>query len=135
VIVLDTSFLVAHHNSRDVHHDRAADVMERLLDGAWGQGLLLEYVFLEVVTVLLVRRDLAVARAVGGTLLGARELELVPCSEHFLDAVDTFHSQRDTRLSFVDAAIVNVARNRAEGLIASFDREFTRIDGLTVVPA
>jgi hypothetical protein len=35
--------------------------MEQFLGGAWGKGLLLEYVFLDIVTVLLVRRDDAVA--------------------------------------------------------------------------
>jgi len=134
VIVLASSFLIAHHNSRDVHHRRALEVMERLLDGVWGQGLLLEYVFLEVVTVLLARRGLESASSVGETLLGARELEFVPCSELFLDAIDTFRSQRETRLSFVDAAIVNVARDRTDGLVATFDRDFTRVDGLTVLP-
>jgi predicted nucleic acid-binding protein len=134
MIVVDSSFLVAYHNSRDVHHSPASEVMERLIDGEWGQGLLLEYVFLEVVTVLLARRGLEVASTVASTLLSARELDFVPCSELFLDAVDTFRSQRDTRLSFADAAIVHVARDRADGLVATFDREFTGIEGLTVLP-
>ena len=34
--------------------------MEQFLSGKWGRGLLLEYVFLEVVTVLLARRELSV---------------------------------------------------------------------------
>jgi predicted nucleic acid-binding protein len=134
VIVLDSSFLIAFHNSRDVHHPRASEVMERLLDGEWGQGLLLEYVFLEVVTVLLARRGLEVASTVGSTLLGARELDFVPCSELFLDAVDTFRHQRGTRLSVVDAAIVNVARDRADGLVATVDRDFIGVQGLSVLP-
>jgi hypothetical protein len=49
--------------------------MGRFLLGEWSRGLLLEYVFLEVVTVLLVRRDLAVAAKIGRLLLDAGELE------------------------------------------------------------
>jgi len=134
VIVLDSSFLVAYHNSRDAHHDAAATVMSDFLDGKWGQGLLLEYVFLEVVTVLMARRGPRVASEVADVLLGARELEFVPCSELFLDAVETFRRQPRTRLSFVDATIVNVARDRADGLVATFDRELAAVPGISAVP-
>ena len=134
MIVLDSSFLIAFHNSRDVHHERAAGVMADLLDNRWGHGLLLEYVFLEVVTVLLVRRGLDVASAVATTLLEAKELDFVPCSEVFLDAVATFRGQSDTRLSFTDAAIVTVVRGFDDGLVATFDRDFAVLDGVTVVP-
>ena len=49
MIVLDSSFLIAFHNERDSHHNAAYGLMERFLAGDWGRGLLLEYVFLEVV--------------------------------------------------------------------------------------
>ena len=40
----------------------------------------------------------------------------------------------ETRLSFVDATIVNVARNRADGLVATFDRELAAVPGISAVP-
>jgi predicted nucleic acid-binding protein len=134
VIVLDSSFLVAYHNTRDAHHEAAAEVMARFLDGEWGHGLLLEYVFLEVATVLMARRGPEVASEVADILLGARELEFVPCSERFIEAVETFRRQKKTRLSFVDATIVNVARDRAEGRVATFDRELASARGIHAIP-
>ena len=134
MIVLDSSFLIAYHNSTDAHHDAAAAATAEFLDGAWGRGLLLEYVFLEVVTVLMARRGPEVASEVADVLLGARELEFVPCSELFIDAVDTFRRQSKTRLSFVDATIVNVARDRADGLVATFDRELASVRGIQAIP-
>jgi len=134
VIVLDSSFLVAYHNSRDAHHEAAAAAMAEFLNGKWGQGLLLEYVFLEVVTVLMARRGARVASGVASLLLSARELDFVPCSELFVDAVETFQRQTRTRLSFVDATIVNVARERADGLVATFDRELARTRGIKAIP-
>ena len=135
MIVLDSSFLVAYHNTRDAHHEAAAETMADFLGGKWGQGLLLEYVFLEVVTVLMARRGPRVASEVADVLLGARELDFLPCSELFVDAVETFHRQTRTRLSFVDATIVNVARNRADGLVATFDRELASVRGIQAIPA
>lgn len=106
--------------------------MDRFLDGKWGRGLLLEYVFLEVATVLLVRRDLAVAAQVGTLLLDAAELDFVPCSDFFSDAFEIFTHQGHTRLSFADAAIVHVALERAEGLVLTFDEALGKHPGIRV---
>src|SRR3954454_7285121 len=100
MIVLDSNFLIGFYNERDAHHSAASALMDRFLNGEWGRGLLLEYVFLEVATVLIVRRDLDVATRVGRLLLEADELEFVPCSDLFIETLDTFAGQGSTRLSF-----------------------------------
>jgi len=132
VIVPDSSFLVGFHNGRDAHHDTACALMERFLKGEWDRGLLLEYVFLEVATVLLVRRDPGVAARVGTLLLDAGELDFVACSDLFSDVFDTFTHQGSTRLSFADAAIAHVARERAGGLVLTFDEELGKLPGIQV---
>ena len=134
MIVLDSSFLIAFHNERDAHHQAAQMLMEQFLAERWGGGLLLEYVFLEVMTVLLVRRDLATAMRVGRVLLDAHELDFVPCSDFFLETMQGFSIQSGTRLSFADVAIAFVARRRADGRVLTFDQEFRKIDGLRVFP-
>ena len=134
-VVLDSSFLIAYHNTRDVHHGSAALGMAHLAAGKWGRALLLEYVFLEVVTVLLARRGVAVAVEVGNKLLQAEEIDFVPCSELFVDALHEFSKQKDTTLSFADAAIVVAARARAGGRVATFDADFRVMPGLSVLPA
>ena len=107
--------------------------MGELMAGRWGRALLLEYVFLEVVTALLSRRGLEVASAVATTLLQAREVDFVPCSELFLDTFEAFRNQGDRKLSFTDAAIVTVAQRSAGGLVATFDNDFQTIQGITMV--
>jgi predicted nucleic acid-binding protein len=134
VLVLDSSFVIAFHNRRDVNHAAAADGMRRLLSGEWGRALLLEYVFLEVVTVLRARLGLATALHVGDALLHAREVDFLPCSDVFAATLETFRRQRTSALSFTDAAIVTVARENAPALVASFDSDFRRLGDLAVVP-
>ncbi len=134
MVVLDSSFLIAYHNNRDVHHLAAAEIMPRLAAGEWGSALLLEYVFLEVVTVLLARRGLEIATRVARVLLEAREVEFVPCSELFLDSVETFRRQVAGTLSFADAAIVTAARLRGAEFVATFDSDFRSVPSVTVVP-
>jgi predicted nucleic acid-binding protein len=134
VIVLDSSFLCAWHNDRDVHHAEAREVMGRFVAGEWGKGLLLEYVFLEVVTVLLARRGHQAAVEAAERLLSATELELVPCSEIFLDVLDAFRNQLGRALSFTDAALVTVARRLETPTIATFDRGLA-VAGIEMVPS
>lgn len=134
MIVLDSSFLIAFHNERDSQHQAACGLMAQFLTGKWGIGLLLEYVFLEVVTVLLVRRDPDTAIRVGRLLLEARELEFVPCSDLFLQTMDAFTRQRKTQLSFADSAIAVVARAQADGRVLTFDEEFGKVRGLRPNP-
>jgi predicted nucleic acid-binding protein len=38
-------------------------------------------------------------------------------------------------MSFTDAAIVTVARRRGARFVATFDRDFRKVEGLAVVPA
>lgn len=132
MIVLDSSFIVGFHNKRDAHHIVARALMERFLSGEWGRGLLLEYVFLEISTVLLMRCDIDVAAHVGRLLLDADELDFVPCSDLFSDAFEMFTHQRRTRLSFADAAIAHVAQQRASGLVLTFDEELSKTPGIRV---
>lgn len=134
MIVIDSSFLVAYHNTRDVHHAEAARTMVDLAAGEWGEALLLEYVFLEVVTVLKARLGAATALEVSDQLLQASEFKVVLCSEFFLETLNTFRGE-NAALSFTDAAIVTVARRDRKGLVATFDRDFHGLHGISVVPA
>jgi predicted nucleic acid-binding protein len=135
VVVLDTSFLIAYQNSRDVHHRAAADTMDRVVAGEWGRALLLEYVFLEVATVLLARRGLEAASSVTRALLESREVDFLPCSDSFLETLETFTGQTRGTLSFTDAAIVTVARKGQGTVVATFDLDLAREAGIAAVPA
>ena len=90
MIILDSSFLIAFHNSNDVHHRSACDIMDRLLSGEWGKSILIEYVFLEVTTVLLARRNLETATSFGMHILQAAEVEFVACTEYFMETFEEF---------------------------------------------
>ena len=135
MIVLDSSFLIAIHNRRDVHHAPAASAMAALLCGDFGRLLLIEYVFVEVVTVLLARRGHRAALDVAEILLDAEEVDFLPCSELFPAALREFRARSAAGLSFADAAIVAAARRHDAGFIATFDEGFRGIEGIALVPA
>ena len=135
MIVLDSSFLIAFYNRRDAHHAAAAPAMEGLLRGEFGRLLLIEYVFVEVVTVLLARRGSRTALEVAEILLDAEPIEFQPCFELFEAALREFRARSATGLSFADAAIVAAARRHDAKFIATFDEGFRGIEGIALVPA
>ena len=135
MIVLDSSFLIAFHNRRDAHHAAAASAMVALRRGDFGRLLLIEYVFVEVVTVLLARRGHRVAVDVASILLDAEEVDFVPCSDLFTAALREFRARGAARLSFADAAIVATAFRHEAAIVATFDEGFRSVEGITVIPA
>jgi predicted nucleic acid-binding protein len=134
-VVLDTSLLVAYFNTRDVHHAAAARIMLQVVAGRWGRALLLEYVVLELATVLMARRSVEVAAEAVEALLSSTEVDFVPCSDRFVRTLQAFADQRSGTLSFADAAILATARERAAGHVATFDADFASEPGITVVAA
>jgi predicted nucleic acid-binding protein len=124
LIVLDSSFVIGFYNERDAHHKTARALMNQFLAGTWGKGLLLEYVLLEVMTVLLMRRDLTVATRVGQILLEAAELEFVPCSDFFSATMRRFAAQTNTGLSFVDCAIATIAEKEVAVFCSALMKSF-----------
>jgi hypothetical protein len=134
VIVLDSSFLVAYHNRRDVHHGAAAATMEKLVTGEWGPALLLEYVFLEVTTVLLARRGLYVAARLAAILLQPR------------GGVRTIlgggpRCPGDVPRAAPRPSELHGCRDRHGGaqpaarFVATFDRDFWHVEGVITIPA
>lgn len=134
-IVLDASLLIAVRNERDMHHRTSLQVMDRILEGAWGQALLPEYVVVEVTSTILKKGGLDAAVRAAEDMLLAEEFEFVPCSEFFLPAHQAFTAQTGTELSIPDQAIMAIARQRGADRVATFDRGFRKVRGLKTVPA
>jgi len=99
-----------------------------------GEALLPEYVLVAVVTVIAARCAPATAITVCERLLRAREITFVPCSPHFHASVATFRDVAAAGLSFADATIVTIARSRGASEIATFDGDFAKVHGVTLVP-
>ena len=115
-----------------------SEEIDRLVYGVgvalYGRALLPEYVFLEVVTVLMARLDQTGAAAAGRALLQSREVDFLPCSEVFLEAFETFSGPGSAGLSFTDAAVVTLARRNDPPYVATFDRGLAAAGGVVAVP-
>lgn len=134
MIALDSSFLIANYNTKDVFHSPAVRAMDQLRSGTWGRAILLEYVFTETIGILKRKASTAKAVEIGHRLRNSRESDFVLGSEVFLDAWNQFQGDFSSPLSFVDHAVAVVARQKAGGKVLTFDKAFRQLPGITILP-
>ncbi|MDI6902404.1 MAG: PIN domain-containing protein [Methanocellales archaeon] len=133
MIFLDASVIVAYKNADDFNHKRAVKIYEKIGENKFGRAMTSELVFSEVVTVLALRKDLQTAIEVGEVLRNARELTMVRASDVFSESWKIFREQKDANLSFVDASNIACMRYAGAKTIATFDKDFKKINDIEVV--
>jgi predicted nucleic acid-binding protein len=133
LIFLDSSAIIAYKNADDINHKKALNIFQKLNAGEYGIGMISEFVFSEVTTVLALRKSMEAAKEVGNILLEAREIEIMKASEVFERSWDIFSNQENTGLSFVDASNLACMEMRKIRKIATFNKDFQRIGSVEVV--
>lgn len=133
MIFLDSSVIIAYKNADDTNHIKAVEIFQKLSKGDFRKGVISEFIFSEVTTVLLLRKGLNVAENVGNILLDAKEIEIIKASDLFERTWEIFNSQKNTVLSFVDASNLACMELMKISKIATFDKDFLKINTVEVV--
>lgn len=134
MIVLDSSLVVAYFNSRDDNHAKASKIIEDIVKGRYGStACITDYIFDEVVTVSFIRlKSLARSAKIGDMLLKSTKV-LEVNKNCFDDAWDIFCAQKNTHLSFTDCTTISVMQENNIENLATFDKDFTKINEIRVV--
>ena len=133
MILLDSSLIVAYSNEADENHAKALKVVKDIDRGNHGTPVITDYIFDEVVTVMLAKtRDLARAIDLGEKLLNANLLLKID-EELFRLSWKIFGEQGRTIFSFADCTSVAVSRTNGISTIATFDEDFLEVKALKVV--
>jgi predicted nucleic acid-binding protein len=133
LLFLDSSAIIAYKNADDINHKKAANIFQKLNAGEYGIGVISEFVFSEVTTVLALRKSLEAAREVGNVLLEAKEIEIMKASDVFDRTWKIFSNQKNTGFSFVDASNLACMEMRKIRKIATFDKDFLKVKSVEVV--
>jgi predicted nucleic acid-binding protein len=133
VILLDSSLIVAYSNELDQNHIKAKQIIDDVAKERYGTPIITDYVFDEVVTVMLARtKSLARVTGLGETLLGATQL--VRIDEGLFDmAWVIFKQQRKNKFSFTDCTSIAVCRAREISNVATFDEDFAELDAVNAI--
>jgi uncharacterized protein len=131
MIMLDTSFVVAYFNTNDQNHGRAVHTAKDM--AAKNPELCVtDYIFGEIVTVSLLRlKDIKKAARIGSAIM--RYCNIISADRSVFDEAWNAFSGQQMQMSFTDCITVATMRDQRIQEIATFDKDFTKIDGITVI--
>ena len=132
MIFIDANLFLAYHNANDVHHAQAKELWKAIEDLAFGPAFASDYVFNEVVGVALRKLGKEPALAIGNQILASTPLFTI--DKHTRTLAWTQFGKSDSGLSFVDCTHLAAMRVAGATHIATFDKEFKKVPGITIVP-
>lgn len=134
VVLVDTSAIYAFVTRDDPHHQSALAFTRNWL-AKGGRFALLDLVFGETLTLLKVRHGTQLAIRVGAELRRNPVYLWTPLGEEGeRDTWAVFCQYQDKAWSFVDCALLAVARREGMAQVFGFDRHLTQMPGLTRLP-
>ncbi len=133
MMFLDSSFVIASKIEDDEHHTKAIKFLYELIKKNDIELIISDYVFDEIMTVIFVKtKDLSVAIDLGSVLKSAVRILRID-EDIFEKTWEIFKNQKGTRLSFTDCSTLALMENERIKNIATFDKDFGKIDGIKVV--
>jgi predicted nucleic acid-binding protein len=129
----NASFFVAYHNLKDVNHQAARDLVQEF-EGRSVLMVTTDYIFDEVMTVLLVKGSKDLAIRAGRAILQDPTIEILRIDEElFNEAWEIFQNFKDKEWSFTDCTSYVLMKKLDIGTGISFDKHFKQF-GVQVMP-
>jgi len=131
-VFIDASLLYAYANKDDINHRKAVKIMEDIVvSKKYGKPIISDYIFDEAVTVAFRKSGKQTAINLGEFIIKS-EFVLVKVEEMvFQQAWKLF--QETNNFSFTDCTIAAMMKIFGVEYLATFDKEFKNIEGLSVV--
>lgn len=128
MIFLDSSLIVAYLNEADENHAKALQIVKDIDRSKYGTSVITDYIFDEVVTVMLVRiKNLEKVSEAGEILLNSNLLFRID-ENLFNSAWGIFREQQKPRFSFTDCTSIAICRTNGISKIATFDEDFQELE-------
>ncbi len=131
MIFLDANVFIAFENKDEVHHWRAREIFEEIDAGGLGKAFTTDYIFNEVIGVIYRKRGKDRATAFGDYMRASVCIFVV--DEHILAESWDFFKRTKLALNFVDCTVVTVAGIANARSIATFDKEFSKVENVNVI--
>ncbi len=133
MIILDSSFIVAVEVETDQNHEKAVEIRNKIIKGEFGDTVISDYIFDETITVTYQKtKDLKKTILIGTNLRNSAKMMNVE-EEIFEEAWEIFKKQENTKFSFTDCTIFSIMKLRKINNIATFDKDFEKIEGISVI--
>ena len=130
-ILMDASVFCAYANLKDVHHSRSKQIIGDVVSGKYGDAVITDYIFDEIVTVVARKVHKEKAVQIGKFLLSSEVILTRVNTLVFEKAWEIFKGA--ATLSFTDCTCVAFMQLFEVKKIATFDKEFGKIGGVEIV--
>ncbi len=130
-ILLDTSFLIALNNERDVHHPAAKTLWPEIEKEIYGKYFISDHIFDEIVAVTMRKAGKERAKLLGHHLL--QSVPLINLDTHLFEETWKLFTQIKQNLSFTDCSNLILLQLINSNKIATFDKTFREIKNLEVL--
>lgn len=132
MIFLDSSFIIGYYNRNDEHNERAVKIMKDIIAGKYGNPVISDYIFDEIMTVLFNKLNLKTSIKIGDNILNVFDWFVLD-ENLFLNSFEIFKNQKNTKLSFTDCSNLILMESKDIKNIATFDEDFLKIDGINII--
>ena len=129
-ILLDASVLCAYFNKKDVHHKKAITILTSIKENKYGVETTTDYIVDEVLGVLSRKKNRKKAIIAGDQIIRSVP---ITCMDDSFFAKAWFLFKKAKKLSFTDCTLLAVMKTYNIEYIATFDKSFKEIKGITVV--
>ena len=130
-ILIDASVFCAYANLKDVYHSHSKQIIGDVVSGKYGDAVITDYIFDEIVTVVARKVHKEKAIQIGKFLLSSEVILTRVNTLVFEKAWEVFNGAAD--LSFTDCTCVAFMRLFEVKKIATFDKEFRKMGGIEIV--
>lgn len=130
-ILIDASVFCAYANLKDVHHSHSKQIIKDVVSGKYGDAVITDYIFDEIVTVVARKVHKEKAIQIGKFLLSSEVILTRVNTLVFEKAWEVFNGAAN--LSFTDCTCVAFMQLFEVKKIATFDKEFGKIGGVEIV--
>ena len=129
-VFIDTNIFAAAKLKNDFDHKHGRKLLEDALLGKYGQVFTSDYIFDEVMTLLLIRtKNHKLIYEYGNSILLSDIIDIIKINDEiFESAWKKFGMLKDKVLSFTDCTTMAVIDELRINNIMSFDRHFERLD-------
>ena len=130
-MLIDASVFCAYANLKDVHHSHSKQIIEDVVSGKYGDAVITDYIFDEIVTVVARKVHKEKAIQIGKFLLSSEVILTRVNTLVFEKAWEVFNGAAN--LSFTDCTCVAFMQLFEVKKIATFDKEFWKMGGVEIV--
>ena len=130
-VLLDTSFIIAFDNERDVHHKNAAIIWNKIAKMDYGQYFISDHIFDEVIGVSL--RRIGKEKTLGLCNKIIKSIPIINVDNQLFKESWNLFKESNLNLSFTDCTNIILTRLFKSNKIASFDEDFNKIKGIEVI--